>query len=179
MQKLKETKMIPSKITSFDDVDNVLYKIAQNETVIAKEEASMNEKIQIIKESFDVKTAERRGENELLGQRVEEYCFKNKAEFEKVRSKDLTHGTVGFRNTPPKVLQLSKKYTVTTSLELLKRIFKKAYVRTKEEVNKDAILADYAAKKLTDTKLASVGLKVDQDEKFYLECNWESIEKAA
>ena len=37
------------------------------------------------------------------------------------------------------------------------------YVRTKEEPDKDAL------KKLSDVELAGVGLKIEQDETFYIE----------
>ena len=77
-------------------------------------------------------------------------------------------------------MQLNRKYNVKTSIELIKKIFSGAYIRIKEEIDTERILTDLAQEKLNDEKLASVGLKVDQDEKFVIEIDWETLgEKAA
>lgn len=164
------------KIKSFDDLDALILEFGQIEARLAKAEASMNERIQKIREAFKTSNESDMNKRADLQKVIETFCISNKNEFQKIRSRDFTHGSVGFKFNPPKIAQLNRKYSVATSIELLKRVFQMLYIRTKEEINKEALLADYAAKAINDEKLASVGLKVDQDETFYIEPKWELIE---
>lgn len=166
------------KFANYNDVNYALKMIAEKKSIIAQKEAEMNVKINNIKEQYAEDTKEDQREADNLLADVEAFCIKNKADFEKTRSRVLSFGTVGYRNTPPKVGILSRKYSLKTAVELAKKIFKKKYIRTKEELDKDQILADYAAKVIDDTKLASVGLKIDNTEVFFCEINWEALEPA-
>lgn len=165
------------KILTFEDVNHVLSEIAKQDSLIAKQEARMNEQINKIKAKFEEDTEEARAAKDMLEKELEAFCMLHKNDFQKARSKQLLFGEVGFRTTPPKVQQLNRKYTVKTTLELLKKIFKSRYIRIKEEIHKERILEDYSAEKLTDDKLAAVGLKIDQEEKFVYKINWEAIEE--
>jgi len=59
-------------------------------------------------------------------------------------------------------------------LEQLKEMFGTQYVRVKEEVDKDALIADRGT--LTADQLQSVGVKLHQEETFYVEPNVEEVE---
>lgn len=166
-------------IQSFEDVDAKLLELSKHESFIVKREASMNEKIQNIKQKFDDETADARAQKGLIETEIHAFCLQNKSEFAKQRSKKLIHGIVGFRVNPPKVNQLSRKFTVATTLGFLKKLFNGKYIRLKEEIDKDSILSDYAAEKIDDSKLASVGLRVDQDETFFTQIDWETIQSDA
>lgn len=166
-------------IQSFEDVDKKLLELSKHESFIAKKEAAMNEKLQNIKQKFDEETADARAQKTLIEQEIEAFCMQNKSEFLKQRAKKLIHGTIGFRTHTPKVNQLNRKYTVKTTIELLKKIFNTTYIRLKEEIDKEKILSDYSAQVLDDDKLAGVGLRVDQDESFFTEVDWEAIESDA
>lgn len=163
-------------IQSFEDVDQKLLELSRHESFIAKKEASMNEKINNIKAKFDEETSDARAQKQLIESEVHSYCIQNKHEFAKQRSKKLIHGSIGFRVNPPKVNQLSRKFTIATTLGFLKKLFDGKYIRLKEEIDKDSILGDYAAEKIDDSKLASVGLRVDQDETFFTQIDWETIQ---
>jgi phage host-nuclease inhibitor protein Gam len=164
------------KFSSMTDIENGLFEVAKREAQVAKMEAQMNARINTIKEKFDDETRALRAEADLLRSDIEAFCIKNKFEFEKVRSKECSIGTVGFRTNPPKVMMLNRKYNIKTVLELLKRVFPGTYVRTKEDMNRDTILADYSQKKITDEQLAGVGLKIDQEESFFIDVKWEKLE---
>lgn len=172
-------KKIVNKINSFEECDQALKELALATFDLEKNEAEMNERIQAVKEEYENKTAASRGKKEDLEQQIEAFSLINKPEFNKLRTKELIYGWIGFRTNPPKVAQLNRKYSVQTSVELLKKIFKKKYLREKTEMDKEKILADYAIKKLTDEKLASVGLKVDQDDAFYYDINRDKISSEA
>lgn len=166
-------------LQSFTDVDIHLRELAKLESRITTEEARMNEKINKIKEEFEEKTSDDRARKSLLESEVESFCAANKKEFDKSRTKKLTFGEVFFRMTTPKVNQLNRKFTVKTTIEFLKKLYKTKYIRIKEEINKDKILEDYNAEKLDDSKIAAVGLRIDQEDRFGYKIDWEKFNEEA
>lgn len=166
----------PKPIRSYDDADQTLLEIADCETQLTRQEAEMNEQIQKIRDAYEQNTHVVRAVKASLEKELEKFAIMNKVDFEKSRSRELVHGTIGFRNTPPKVALLNRKYKWETVLELLAKVrFGKEFIRMKEEVNKEQLLASYAAKDIDDQKLASVGIKVDQTEEFFSKIKWEEI----
>lgn len=163
------------KYTSFVDIANALSIIAKRTAYIKKREAELNEKITQLKQKFDIDTAEAQTEIEVLRSDIEKFCIDNKYEFENNRTKEFVNGKIGFRVNPPKVLQLNKKFSVSNSIDLIKTVFKGIYLRIKEEIDKDKILADYREQNLTDQQLAKVGLRIDQGETFFIEPSWEKF----
>ena len=163
------------KIISFDQVSDQLSALAIWKNKIAEKEVAMNKTIDAVKKRFDKQTRDLREEIKSAEEDIEAFCLKNKGDFEKARSKDFPHGIIGFRNNPPKVEVVNRKYTLKTAIELIKRVYEQKYLRVKEELNKDEILADYANKKIDDSALAGVGLRVNQDESFYIDTIAESL----
>lgn len=165
-------------IVSYEELDRKLLEIGRYDSLIKKSEARMNQLIQNIKEKHEQDTADARAQKSLLEQEVESFCLANKADFNNQRTKTFVHGKVSFRTNPPKVVQLNKKFTIKTSLEFLKKLFP-SYVRSKEEIDKEKILSDYAAGTIKDDNLAGVGLRVDQDETLTIEPDWEELKSEA
>lgn len=165
-------------LRSFENVDHALLQIAECESELTIAEANMNERIQAIRDEYERNTSVTRAMRDAIVAEVKKFCLLNKGEFEKTRSKSLTHGIVGFRTNPPKVVALSRRFTWKTIVELLKRIYGETYIRTKIEPDKEAILADYAQRKIKDDQLAGVGIRIEQDEEFYYDIKWEEIEIA-
>jgi len=86
-------------------------------------------------------------------------------EFAKGRkSIDFLSGTLGFRTGTPKLALLSRAFKWETVLGLLRQKGWLDFIRTTSEPNKDALLA--ASDRYN---LKEVGLKVVQDESFYVE----------
>jgi len=79
--------------------------------------------------------------------------------------------TVGFELTPPRVERLNAKDTFAKiGLRLENLDWAAAYVRYPDpEVNKERILADRA--RLKPEQLQAAGLKIDQDENFFIRPN--------
>ncbi len=165
-------------IKTYEELSVSLKELANAEANVAKQEALMNEKINKIKEDFEAKTKESRLIITQLEKEIESFALVNKKDFEKQRTKEFQFGSIGFRVAPPKVAFLNRKYNGKTVLELAKRVFGKAYVRSKEELDKESILADYSQKKLDDSKLAGIGLKIDQDDQFFYTTKYEEINQA-
>lgn len=75
----------------------------------------------------------------------------------------------GFRTGNP-TLSTAKKWKWEDVIKALKTDeFMRAYVRTKEEVQKDLVKADYTAEKLNSEILSAYGMKITQTESFWIE----------
>lgn len=98
----------------------------------------------------------------------------NPAEFKGLKSLELTHGTVGFRAST-KVKTLAG-WTVAKIIAALKAkfAFPDEYIRTKEELNKEALIAHRDA--IPADELRLVGVKIVQDESFFIDPNIEPLE---
>lgn len=91
--------------------------------------------------------------------------------FGKFKSASSSLGLFGFRTGNPKLVLLNRKWKWSDVLEALKSLGKTELIRTKEEPDKDAI------KKLEDSELAAIGLRIDQDETFFIEPKREDPER--
>lgn len=174
---MKTKKKSLPVLRDLQEVDQALLRLGKAEATIKHHESVMNDGIQQIRDECDKATLEAREQKELLESQIEAYCIAHKDEFEKVKSRELVHGKVGFRTPPPSVQLLNRKYNWATVLELIKKFpWAKGYFRSKDEVDKETILTAYAAKEITDERLASIGVKIDQAEKFGIEIKWDSLE---
>jgi phage host-nuclease inhibitor protein Gam len=163
-------------LRNWQDADRALLELGRHEALIQQAEAEMNERIQRLRDEYDQKTATSRKAKLALEKDLELFCIANKTEFQKARTKELSHGTLGFRTTPPRVALLNRKYNWETVVQLLKKmVWGRDYIRTLEEVDKERILSDVAAEEIDDKSLAAVGLKVDQSEKFIYDIKWDTI----
>ena len=111
---------------------------------------------------------------------VKAWADENPEEFAGKKSLETTHGTLGWRMGQWQVEKLAgwiwsrtKKSAKAAKvvLELLKDKFGKKYVRIKEEVDKDALIADRGT--LTAEQLQSVGVRLLQEEHFFVDPNLE------
>lgn len=101
----------------------------------------------------------------------------NKARFDKKRSIDFNHGTIGFRIGTP-ALKLIKGFQWGAVLELLKQKAP-SYVRTKEEPAKDKLLADRDQPEVASLlNRTGIGCEVVQDETFFIELKKEEASVA-
>jgi len=91
--------------------------------------------------------------------------------FGKLKSAASSLGLFGFRTGNPKLVLLNRKWKWDDVLSALKSLGKMDFIRTKEEPDKDAL------KKLSDEELAAIGLRIDQDEAFFIEPKREDPER--
>lgn len=80
------------------------------------------------------------------------------------KSLELLSGTLGFRTGTPKLTLLSRAFTWDKVMELLRGKGWSGWIRVKQELDKEAIIAQR-----DEMDLRAVGLKVTQDESFYVE----------
>jgi phage host-nuclease inhibitor protein Gam len=127
----------------------------------------LDEEIKRLREAYahDLETAEKQ-----IGEKttsLQAWAEANPAEFAGKKSLQMTHAECGWRTGQPTLKTLAG-WTFDRVLDKIKTLTIAAlYVRTKEEVNKQAIIAD--REQLGPDGLRNLGLKVVQDEPFFVE----------
>jgi phage host-nuclease inhibitor protein Gam len=105
---------------------------------------------------------------------VQEWAEANPAEFAKRKSIDFTSGTIGFRTGTPKLALLNRRWNWATALQAVQNWLPN-FIRSVPEIDKEALLAQRDEQIIRET-LPKVGLKVVQDESFYVEPNLTPLE---
>lgn len=95
-------------------------------------------------------------------------------EYGKAKSIKFLQGVIGFRTGQPRLALLNRKWTWDKVLEAVKTLMP-AFVRHNPEINKDALI-DSREDAMVKEMLPNVGLKVVQDEGFYVEPDLAQIE---
>lgn len=108
---------------------------------------------------------------------LQAYAQENGDLFEKRRSLEMAHGVIGFRTGMPQVKTV-RPFTWGAALELVKR-YMPEYVRSKEEIAKDKLLADKESGltfRFSDSEelpmseaMLRCGMAVVQEETFFVE----------
>ena len=101
---------------------------------------------------------------------VMQYAEEHPELFEKKRSIETAFGILGYRLGTPKV-DRRKGFTWSACLELLKAKFPQ-FVKVKEDINKEALLAD---KTLSENDLKTVGVEIIQNDTFYIDLKTEEV----
>lgn len=135
-------------------------------------EGKMNVEITKVKAKYETDISELQDNRDRYFEMLQAYAEGNPGLFEKKKSIDFTHGTLGFRTGTPKLKTL-KGFTWESVKVLVKRLMPD-YVRTEEAVAKDMLLAN---REQPDVKnnLANVGIEVVQDESFYVQPRLEDV----
>ena len=96
------------------------------------------------------------------------------AEFSGRKSIEFIHGAVGFLTGMPKLKILDKANDVLDALHA--RPDGRNYIRVKEELNKEQLISDFAARILDEHDLQQLGAEVVREESFYVEPKLTSAE---
>lgn len=159
-------KPTTGELQNLADVDKALKELCALEAEIERIDAEGEKLIAAIK----AKTAET---GKPLRERVKEvsatikaFCDYHKNEyFKDKKSLDLSFGTIGYRLTPPSI-SISKQ-----TLALMKQLGLVGYIRVKEEVDKEALLA------LDDDTLAQIEAVKKQKNEFFVQPKREQVNK--
>jgi phage host-nuclease inhibitor protein Gam len=150
-------------LKSYYEVDDALLEIAQIDGRVARSEALVNEQIQAWKDQLVDETDDDLARKERLAKDLQEFCEFHKDEFTGKRSRELNHGTVGFRLST--ALAALGKHTWASVLDLLKAAQRTSFIRVKEEIDKEAVRsADLPA-----DELAAIGMQMKEKDEFYFE----------
>jgi phage host-nuclease inhibitor protein Gam len=133
--------------------------------------ATMDERIVQIRDEFLPRIEAAQAEIKAEVKAAKVWAAANKQEFGETKSMDLGLAVVGFRTGMPKVSFL-KGWTVEKCIEaILARFPRRGYVRTVEELDKQALIAD--RDKLTACDRDNIGVEIEQDEAFFVEVKLE------
>lgn len=177
MSKTKRTKKVVIEAVTLEQAQEASERYANTSNELAALEAEMNKKLNDIKSDYQDKITELQEAQKAPVEILEIYAKEQKEAWGKKRSLELLHCVIGFRTGTPKVVK-DKKFTWDGVLELMKKnkLFK-PYVRSKDEINKEAILA------LKDEKLLSslkdeCFISIDQDDTFFVKAKEEELQPA-
>ncbi len=112
-------------------------------------------------------------EIESLSESVRVWAEANPSEFGAKKSLETSHAVIGWRSGMP-TLKAMSGWTWDRVLEKLKRLGRVEFIRTKEEVNKQGLLDQRET--LGTDGLRELGLRVVQDEPFFIEPKMEETE---
>ncbi len=142
----KQVKDKERPIATWAEAEAAMAEYAIAQTRIEREEAAYNHDEQKRRERMTEAHAPLRTEMEAIEQGMKKFCMTNRADFGGKQSKELGHGTVSFRVGNPKVDKV-KGFTFEAVLDLLKGApdrVRRMFIRTKEELNREAVLANDA-----------------------------------
>lgn len=137
--------------------------------------AKMNVGIQSVRDKYEKDIADHDKEVKAKSLMVEAWARSAPEEFETKKSLDLTSAVIGFRTGTPKVVK-GKKHSsfAAVAKAMLKISWAKKYIKLKEpDVNKELLIAD--RKILTADQLNELGLRIEQDEAFYIDPKVEEL----
>ncbi len=124
---------------SKDEVAAYIRNIGDTQRNILREQAEMNDAIANVTARYQPRLEELGGQLTTLQEGVQAYCEGHRSELTnegKVKTANLITGEVQWRQRPPSVGVRGAESVI----EALKRLGLGKFVRTKEEINKEAIL---------------------------------------
>lgn len=173
---MKKTKLkikLPA-IRSREDADAALGDIALTSIRQIQLTAHMDAKIAQVRKLYETQLTELAATLEAKTEALREWAEANPALFEKRKSIELTHGVLGFRTGTPKLALLSRKWNWSLVLAAVKHVLP-GFIRNTPEVDKEALIAQREHAQVRDA-LPLCGIKVVQDETFYVEPELTAVE---
>jgi len=177
---MKKEKLKPVAIVSREGMRAVVAKVVKDKLKVASINIEMEKEIAEIQKRYQAKLDPLNREIQMSEAGLVLWAEKNKSEFGDLKSIDLPMARIGFRTSPPAVEKTSTK---DTWLQIAMRlatymegdIVGENYVRYADPVvDKEGIIADRST--LPESMLKAVGLKISQEENFYIAPKSEVLE---
>jgi phage host-nuclease inhibitor protein Gam len=150
--------MVPQ---SRDEVSKAILEIGVRQRERTRIAATMNDKIAAIKARYETEAEPHSAAIVALSEGIKIWCAANRSELtrqEKVKTHAFAGGEVRWRMTPPRVVSRGAE----AALAALKRAAMTQFIRIKEEISKEAILAD------ADAVASIPGISFQQIEEFVI-----------
>lgn len=148
-------------LRNWEDVDCALREIGEINGRVAIAKAKANKIIKTQRDRLKATTQDDLVRKEMLSQYIREYADYHKQEFSNKRHRKVNHGAIGYRETSKVVVR--PKYTMEQVLALTKAARKKRFIRTRCELDKEAI---HAANLAADD-LEKLGIAIATTDKFW------------
>lgn len=158
---------------SLNDADTYGKQYAEAAASLKKTEGAMEAEIHAVRTRYAQGIADLKALQAEAFERLQRIAESVPEQFSEKKSLNLAHCTIGFRTGTPKVVLL-KGWKLDTSLPMLKK-YLPDYVRTKEEANKEALIADRDNKEVSKL-FPKCGIEIKQEETFYVEAKVEDIQ---
>lgn len=174
-KKAREKKVVIQGVTR-EMADDAFGRYAKAKAEYEKLQAEVERRCAEVREKYARQMGDLDLEKQEAFSQLQCYAQENPELFEKRRSLEMAHGVIGFRTGMPQVKTV-RPFTWGAALELVKR-YMPEYVRAKEEVAKDKLLADKESDRhfLMDGEelpmseaMLRCGMAVVQEETFYVE----------
>jgi phage host-nuclease inhibitor protein Gam len=153
-------------IRSRADLEVLTREVAELTLARNKQQIELDQAITKLREGYELIFTDLDQQLALKTESARAWAEANPAEFRGLKSLDLTHAVIGFRTGQPQLKPL-RGQTWASILDLVKIRLGAKWLRIKEEVNREKIIAD--RKMITNDGLTALGLKIVQDESFYIE----------
>ena len=163
----------PAINMSLAEAEEVMGIYAKADASIEKINATMDLEISKIRDKYKDKIANHTLERDEAESKLNIFCTQNKTEFfSNKKTLQLSHGDLGFRTGTP-ALKPMKGFTLASILKLAKE-FLPEYVRTKEELDKEALIAARNIEGMNE-KYEHIGAQIVQEEKWFIELKKEAV----
>ena len=168
----REKKKVIVNITN-DQAEQAFADYSKASSSIKKLTAEIEMKCTKIREGYSTdldKHAVTKEENFAI---LQTFAMEQEKLFEKKKSFEMTHGTIGFRTTTPAAKTL-KGFTWPSVVNLIKEFLGEKYVRTKEEADKELLIADRDNPEVNQ-HFKKCGIEIRQEETFFVEPKEEQV----
>lgn len=160
----REKKPVLTPITAAE-AEEVMSVYAETDAQIEQIQAKMDEQITAIRDKYAQDIQSKQLIRDEAMQRLQMYAETNKEKFEKKRSVEMAHGSIGFRTGTPKVNK--RKGLTWEAVAQLAKEFLPTFIRTKEELNKEMVI-EHKSDKQFEAGYEKCGLEVVQEETFFI-----------
>ncbi len=161
------------KINSREDAEAAMERLAAATHKRDKKLAQMNQELTEVRARFEDDITRHSEDIVAAGKALNKWSDKNPDLFGNLRSLKMTHGIIGYRTNPPAVRTISG-ISMDRAIAFVKERLPK-FIRSTDTIDKEAILAARAT--LSGAELATVGLRIEQGEKFYAEPEKDEVGK--
>jgi len=179
LEQPKKPKLDLLVLASWEQANDALSEIGIAQAKIAETKAQHEQIEQARKAQLAKDIADHEATIERYATGLQAFAVSNRDDLGAKKSRELMNGILGFRVPPPSVSQLGKIKKDVTLTIISQTEYADELIRTKAELNKESVLAKFATGELDEKKLREFGLRIDQDEEFYIKVNDNRITKEA
>lgn len=131
--------------------------------------ADMDAEVTAARARYETTLANAEARIDSLSDAVRDWALANPDEFGKKKSIEFLHGVIGFRTGMPRVKYLAG-WTVARVIEKLASLpWGPAFLRVKQDLDKEGLIAAQAAQTIGDSELRQIGVRIDQEESFFVD----------
>ncbi len=169
---MKKTRLKTSALPAAVTRDEAEYMVSQITELTIKHNgltADLDEEIADARSRYETTLGNLSARIDALTEQVRDWALANPDEFGKKKSIEFSQGTIGFRTGMPKLKTLSGFTFARVLYQLTQVKWGKAFIRIKEEPDKEGLISAFTTKNICSAELREIGVRVDQEESFFVE----------